>query len=752
MNKLMVQAEIERVRKVTGNGRYTADERFVDAARGVFVRSPHAHARIVSIDIAEALAMPGVLGIVTGQDCVDAGLRNFPVLSRWGAVAAPHRPVLAHETVRYVGEAVACVVAETQAQAMDAAEAVLVEYDSLPAAIGVAGALAEGAPLVHDALRGNVVFRHQNGDAEAVAAAMAAAAMVIETEIEVPRLAPVTLEPRASVASWDEAAGLYTLRTPHQGVNEIRRDLAAVFGLAGDRFKVLPGDVGGGFGPRNVIYPELPALLMAARRTGRAVAWHGTRTESFLTDLQGRGVRLRGRLALDADGNFTALSMQYDSDLGAYVSPVAVIANINNPLQSLIGCYRIPQAHAAFQLVMTNAAPTGPYRGAGRPEMSLLIERLVDIAGRRRAEDPFALRARNAIPKAAFPYTLPSGAVYDSANFAALLDAARIASDWDGFGKRREAASARGKTLGHGMALFIEVSGGGMAADEAALTLSSTGAGLALRIETVTGASGQSHPRTFANIACPRLGLSEEAVEFIASAHDTTLSGAGSYASRSTIATGSAVALAADEIAAKLRGLAALRGNCAAEELHLADGVARHDNGTEICSIASLLAEPIAATGRFAPVNAFASGCHVAELEIDRETGVAALVRYVAVDDSGVTIDHQAAEAQIHGGIAQGVGEVLTENAVIDGESGQPVAASLMDYTLPRADDVPDYVVVECNTPSPSNPIGVKGIGEAGTTGALCAVTSAIADAVGDARLPLLPATAQRLWQALQPI
>jgi aerobic carbon-monoxide dehydrogenase large subunit len=735
----MTQMQEERTRKVTGQGLYTADEwradgRFAHPAFGVYVRSPHAAARLLRVGTETAAAMPGVLRIVTAADCAEAGFATFPVLSRWGAVAAPHRPSLAAETVNHVGEAVALVVAETHAQAMDAAEMVAVDYQPIEPAIGIDQALAAD----------RTVFRHQAGDPAAVGAAMDRAARVIETEITLPRLAPMIMEPRASVARYDAASGAYTVRVPHQGINEIRRDLSVCMGLPPDRFHVLPGDVGGGFGPRNSVYPDLPALLLAAKLTGRAVAWAGSRSESFLTDLQGRGVTLRGRLAMDHNGRFTALDVAYDADLGAYVSPVAVIANVHNPLASLIGCYAIPAACASFRLVLTNAAATGPYRGAGRPEISLLVERLVDLAARARGEDPFAIRARNAIPAADFPYTLPSGIVYDSANFQALLDKARTAADWDGFAARARPGMIRGR----GAALFIEVSGGGAAPDDAALTLAAVGDAAHLRIETVSGATGQSHPTTFSSIARSRLGLTEDAVTLIASDAATRLAGAGTYASRSTITTGSSIALAADEIAARLRAMAALRANCAPDDLHVADNAVRRADGTPVCTIVSLLAEPLAATGRFAPTNAFASGCHVAEVEIDPETGVTRLARFVAVDDAGVTIDHTAAMAQIQGGIAQGVGEALLEEAVLDAQ-GQPVAASLMDYAAPRADDFPDYAVLECNTPSPFNPLGVKGIGEAGTTGALCAVTAAVADALGDRPLPPMPFTAERVWRSL---
>ncbi len=736
------QAEAERLRKLRGSGRYTADERFEGAIYAAFVRSPHAHARIVSVDCGRAASMPGVARVLTGHDCV--ALANFPVIDRIGhGLAVPIRPVLASDVVRHPGEAVACVAAETQAQALDAAEAVLVEYEALPAAIG----LTEGAPLVHAGAPGNIALRHEAGNAAETNAAMEAAALVVETEITLPRLTPVTLEPRAAAARWVTENGIYIVRAPHQGVNEMRRDFAAVFGLPADRFHVLGGDVGGGFGPRNIAYPEYVAVMLAARLTGRPVVWNGTRSESFLTDIQGRGVRVRGRLALDAAGRFTALSMLYDADLGAYISPVAVFANINNPLQSLTGCYAIPSAHAVFRMMHSHAVPTGPYRGAGRPEMALLVERLVDLAAARLGLDPFVLRERNIIPSGAFPWMLPSGTRYDSGDFSRLMRTAREESDWDGFEARQAVSTVR---LGRGMALFIEVSGGGGAPDEAALTLSAVDGQAALRIETVTASTGQSHARTFALVAGPRLGLPETSIDLVASDPETFLSGAGSYASRSTIAAGSAVALAADALSMRLRGMAALRANCAPDDLHLADEAVRRADGSPVCRVVDLLSEPLTETGRVTPTNAFASGCHVAEVALDEATGATVLTRYLAVDDAGVTIDHQAAEAQIQGGIAQGVGEVLGEESVIDPASGQPYAASLMDYMLPRANDFPDYRVVECNTPSPFNPLGVKGIGEAGTTGALCAVTSAVANALGGRDLPAMPYTPQGLWRALQ--
>ncbi|MGC8527463.1 xanthine dehydrogenase family protein molybdopterin-binding subunit [Acidiphilium sp.] len=750
------QSARDRTRWVSGAGRYVADVRAEGALAAAFLRSPHAHAAIVSLDAAAARAMPGVVAVLTGEDCAAAGFGNFRALMRYGAegerpLVAPFRPVLAQGRVRYAGEPVACVVADTLAAAMDAAEAIAVEYEMLPPVVGLDA--APDAPPIHPEAPGNLAFLHAAGDAASVAAAFAASAHVAAARFDLPRLAPSTMEPGGIVARYDAASGVYHLVTPHQGINEIRLDLGG--GVPAARIMIELPDVGGGFGLRSPAYPEHAALLLAARATGRTVRYVPTRGEAFLNDNHGRGTRLAGRLALDADLRFTAIEIEYHTDLGAYVTTVGAFVNVHNALQSGTGTYAIPAAHARFAQYFTNAGPLGPYRGAGRPDIALLVERLVDEAAAAAGADPLDLRARNAIPAAAFPWRTALGATYDSADYAALIAAARAESGWDDIAARREAAASRGALYGRGAALFTEVAGGGAAAqDEAKVTLSLAGGRAVARIETVTGGSGQSQAETYAFILARETGLDPADIELVASPPGSTLAGAGSIGSRSTVSAGSAVADAGAALRARLLALAGLRANEAPEDLAIASGAILRRDGSPVMTLAEAVAASggeIAVTGVKPVAATFPSGCHVAEVEIDRETGLVRLTRYVAADDSGVLVNPVVAEGQIHGGIVQGVGGVLGEGMRYDA-AGQPLTGSFMDYTMPRAADVPGFVTLDLPTPSPNNPLGAKGLGEAGTTGALPAVANAVADALRQigAALPPLPCTPLRVWEAIR--
>ena len=752
------QSARDRTRWVSGAGRYVADVRAEGALAAAFLRSPHAHAAIVSLDAAAARAMPGVVAVLTGEDCAAAGFGNFRALMRYGAegerpLVAPFRPVLAQGRVRYAGEPVACVVAETLAAAMDAAEAIAVEYEMLPPVVGLDA--APDAPPIHPEAPGNLAFLHAAGDAASVAAAFAASAHVAAVRFDLPRLAPSTMEPGGIVARYDAASGVYHLATPHQGINEIRLDLEAVLGVSASRIMIELPDVGGGFGLRSPAYPEHAALLLAARATGRTVRYVPTRGEAFLNDNHGRGTRLAGRLALDADLRFTAIEIDYQTDLGAYVTTVGAFVNVHNALQSGTGTYAIPAAHARFAQYFTNAGPLGPYRGAGRPDIALLVERLVDEAAAATGADPLDLRARNAIPAAAFPWRTAFGATYDSADYAALIAAARAESGWDDIAARRAEATARGALRGRGAALFTEIAGGGAAAqDEALVTLSLEGGHAVARIETVTGGSGQSQAETYAFILARETGLDPAHIELVASPPGSTLAGAGSIGSRSTVSAGSAVADAGVRLRERLLALAGLRANEAPEDLAIAGGAILRRDRTPVMTLAEAVAAAggeIAVTGVKPVAATFPSGCHIAEVEIDRETGLVRLVRYVAADDSGVLVNPVVAEGQIHGGIVQGVGGVLGEGMRYD-EAGQPLTGSFMDYTMPRAADVPGFVTIDLPTPSPNNPLGAKGLGEAGTTGALPAVANAVADALRSigATLPPLPCTPLRVWEAIR--
>ncbi|HET9147582.1 MAG TPA: xanthine dehydrogenase family protein molybdopterin-binding subunit [Acetobacteraceae bacterium] len=752
------QSDRDRTRFVTGAGRYLADLDAEGALHAVFLRSPHAHARIEAMDCAVAEAMPGVVRVLTAADCREAGFGNFRALMRYRnkrgeGLVAPFRPVLAGERVRHVGEPVACVVATSRAAAEDAAEAINVDYAILPPVIGLDAAKAKGAPILHEDAPGNLAFDYSAGDAARVRAALAEAARVIEDRIELPKLAPNPMEPRGALGRYDAAGGRYRLITQHQGINEIRADLAAVLNAPAEAIEIDLPDVGGAFGARGAAYPEHAAVLLAAKLTGHPVRWMATRSESFLIDHYGRSTRLSGRLALDREGRFTALDVHYETDLGAYVTTVGAFVNLHNPMQTLGGTYAIAALHGRFTQYFTNTGPLGPYRGAGRPDIALLIERLVDRASAAIGIDPIALRRLNAIPAGAFPYRTPMGATYDSADYASLLDAARAASDWGGFAARQGASASAGKLRGRGLALFTEVAGGGATdRDEARITLGIDQDRVTAQIETITGGSGQSHAETYAFIAAKRLGIDPADIVLEASLPGSRLAGVGSIASRSTQSAGNAIASAAEALCARLLRQAGLRANAPPEELGIEGGmITRH--GEAVASLAETLAAlggSLTELGAMPFSHSFPSGCHVAEVEIDRETGHPALVSYVAVDDAGNIVNHVAAEAQIHGGIAQGFGEVFGEAMRYD-ETGQPLTGSFMDYAMPHADDLPDFTVLDRPVPSPHNPLGVKGLGEAGTTGALCATANAIADALRSigAEMPDLPCTPLGLWDAI---
>ena len=759
------QSDRDRTRFVSGQGRYLADIPVDGALHAVFLRSPMAHARIASIDTAPALAMPGVVAVLTGEDCVAAGLKNFPVTMPFAGdggrpLAIPHRPVLARDAVRHPGEAVACILAESASIAADAAEAVVVEYEALPVISGLASGADPSLKAIHTETadaegRGNLAFDHHVGDADAVARAMDQAARIAEVSIDLPRIAPVAMESRGVIASFDAARGVYRIVTPHQGINEIRADFTTVLDLGPDSFEIELPDAGGGFGARSRAYPEHMALALAAKLTGQTVRWVGTRSEAFLTDNHGRGTRLTGRLALDADHRFIGLDFTYETDLGAYVAPVGAFVNVRSPMETAGGTYAIPAIAARFVQYFTNAVPLAPYRGAGRPDMALLVERLVDEAAHLAGIDPLDLRALNAIPAEAFPYRTPLGSTYDSADYAALIEAARARSDWDGFATRRAEAASRGRLRGRGVALFTEVAGGGGAkADEAAVTLSLADGRVTARMETVTGGTGQSQAETYAFVLADRLGLDPADVTLVMSPPDSRLQGAGSIGSRSTFSAGSAVADAGERLALRLKEAARRRANAPPDALRLEAGRILRADGTDVMGIDAALESlggSVTEAGSAPVALTFPSGCHVAEIELDPEAGALTLERYVAADDAGTILNPIAATAQIHGGIVQGLGEVLGE-AIRADEDGQVLTGSFMDYTMPRADDLPDFTVIDHGVRSPTNALGAKGLGEAGTTGALAAAANAIANALASAGadMPELPATPERVWQALQ--
>lgn len=752
---------------LTGRGRFTDDVPVPGGAHAAFARAPVAHAVLRAVDVRRAAAMPGVLAVFTGADLAAAGLGGIrPVVALAGRGGRPMfqtaMPPLAVARVRYVGEPLALVVAETAAQAADAAEAVTVDFTELPAVADVERALAPGAPAVWPEVPDNVALHWTDGEPEAVEAAFRRAAHVARVRLLDTRLAPTALEPRAAVAWWDPTAERYTLLAGTQGVAIVRAVLAEhVFRIPPERLRVLTWDVGGGFGMKSQTYAEYAALLYAARRLGRPVRWRASRMESFLGDTHGRDGVLEGELALDAAGRFLALRVRTVVGGGAYLTQYAAIFTTSNTRNCLSSVYRIPAIQIDVTVGLTNAAPLGPYRGAGRPEAIYLVERLVDVAAREMGLDRVELRRRNLIPPGALPYRTPNGPVYDSGEFEAVLDRALALADWKGFPARRETSERAGRLRGIGLGCFLEVAGG-ILEESVELRFDDDG-GLALH--TGAQAMGQGHLSTFPRLVAARLGVDPGRVRLVQGDSDQVPAGTPSVASRSAMMVGSAAALACDAVIARGRRLAAHLFEAAPADVEYRDGrfrVVGTDRAIELFDLARRartlpdlpadLAGGLDTSARFvSPQMTFPNGCHVCEVEVDPETGLVRVVRYTAVDDVGTILHEPIVEGQIHGGVAQGLAQVLGERVVYD-ERGQLLTASFMDYMIPRADDLPWIATGHHVAPCRTNPLGVKGAGESGVAGSLPSAVNAVLDALATrgVRHLDLPMTPARVWAALR--
>jgi carbon-monoxide dehydrogenase large subunit len=751
---------------VTGRGRFTDDVALPGQAYAAFVRAPVAHANIVAVDVAAARGMPGVIAVITGRDLAEDGIGAVPPVASFpGRNGQPmfqaKMPVLAADRVRYVGEAFAVVVAETAQQAQDAAEAVEVRFDQLSAASDVARALAPGAPAIWTEAPDNIALDWEDGDAAAVDAAFACAAHVERVRLIDTRLAPSAMEPRAAIASFDAQSQRYTLLAPTQGVAVVRKVLAeGVFKVLPSQIRILTYDVGGGFGMKVQAYAEYAALLYAARDVGRPVKWCASRVESFLTDTHGRDGLLEGELALDADGRFLGLRVRTSVGIGAYTSTFAAIFATMNTKNCLSSVYVVPAIHIGVKMVLTDAAPLGPYRGAGRPEAIYLIERLIDAAANAMSIDRAELRRRNLIAATAMPYRTPNGPIYDSGDFAAILDRALARADWDGFAARRAASERKGKLRGIGIGCFLEVAGGIL--DETVDLRFEPDGKVALR--TGAQAMGQGHLSTFVPLVAGRLGVDPAAVRLVEGDSDEVPAGTPSVASRSIMMAGSATTLACDDAIEKGRRATAQLLEADAGDVEFADGmfrVAGTDRAIAILDLAQrmrMVAMPEELSGGLdsvakfvSPQMSFPNGCHVCEVEIDPDTGVVTVAAYTAIDDVGNVLHETIVEGQIHGGVAQGLGQVLGEQ-VIYGDDGQLLTASFMDYPMPRAADVPPLSVYHHVVPCTTNPLGAKGAGESGVAGSLPSAVNAVLDALrhrGVSHLDL-PMTPQRVWSALQ--
>ncbi len=746
-----------------GEGRYTDDINLAGQAYAVMVRSRIAHGRLKGIDTAAALAMPGVLAILTSDDLDAAGFNplkcpmNIP--QRDGSpMKTPVRPSLAKGKVRFVGEAVACVVAETALQAKDAAEAVELDIDELPAVTTPAAALAEGAPQIHDDAPGNLVLDFHYGNAEAVAKAFAEAAHVTRLEIESNRVVVNAMEPRSAIGSWDAVNERWVLNVGCQGVFGLRGGLAGVLNVKPDRLHVLTGNVGGSFGMKAPPYPEYAPLLLAAKKLGRPVKWTDERSESFLSDHHGRDHQRIAELALDKEGHFLAVRLSGTGNAGAYIYPPMPVTT--NAVKNVIDVYKTPAMEVNSKVAFTNTTPIAAYRGAGRPEGNYYMERLIDTAAREMRIDRVELRRRNHIAPEAMPYKAPSGMAYDSGEFTAVLDKALQASDWDGFEARKAESRARGKLRGRGIGSYLEVTapagkeyGGIRFEDDGTVTMLSG-----------TLDYGQGHASPFAQVLTEKLGIPFDRFRLLQGDSDQLLAGGGTGGSRSAIVGSEAFLEAGAKVIEQGKAIAAHVLEAATVDIEFDRGrfrIAGTDRSIGLLDLASKLRDgmtlpedvPQTLDVRHisdTPPSAFPNGCHVAEVEIDPDTGQIEVVRYFMVNDFGTLINPMLVEGQAHGGVVQGIGQAIFERTVYD-EQGQPVAGTYMDYALPRASDAPSFSITSHPVPCKTNSLGVKGCGEAGCAGALPSVMNAVVDALSEAGITHIdmPVTPEKVWRAL---
>ena len=760
-------------RLLTGKGRFTDDLALARQAHAVFLRSPHAHARIRAIDWATAAAMPGVLAVLTGKDYAAEGLKPVPhnpsgadhfeiTKPAFGPEAMPSgppplQPPLAQGRVRFVGEAVALVVATSLDAARDAAERIDVAYEPLAAVTDARAALETTAPRLWEDRPGNLLVAAENGDRAATEAAFARAHRVVRLSCLNQRVSGAPMEPRVATADYDAAAESFTIHAVSQGVHRIKFTVAACLGVAMDRVRVITGDVGGGFGVRSSVYPEYTVLAWAARKLGRPVKWNSTRAEAFLADFQARDVWVDGALALDAQGGFLALDLSYTGNLGAYPVSYAVL---NNVTRMAAGVYDIPAIHVSVKGVATNTVPMSVYRGAGRPESNFIMERLIDLAASELGIERAELRRRNIISAASLPYQSPLGHRYDSGAFTENMQAVLRAVEWDRFPTRREAARRLGLLRGIGVANYLETPTG-FVDERTDISVLPEG-----KVEAVIGtqASGQGHETSFAQIVGEKLGLPIEEVSILFGDTAVAVSGGGTHSDRSLRLGGTILVRASETIIERGRKLAAHHLEAAESDIGFAEGrftVIGTDRSISLYETAALALEqatpeplrgPLAATAILDHrLHAYPNGAAACEVEIDPEFGSLRILRYATVDDVGRVVNPMIVEGQIHGGAAQGIGQAVMERILFDPHSGQLLTGSFLDYTLPRADELPSFQVAQHEILAASNPLGIKGAGEAGVTPATSAVINAVVDALQEFGVGHIdmPATPERIWRAM---
>ncbi|MES2710579.1 MAG: xanthine dehydrogenase family protein molybdopterin-binding subunit [Pseudomonadota bacterium] len=755
---------VEDPRLLQGHGLYTDDIGTAGAAHGMVLRSPHAHARITSLDTTEAKSMPGVLAVITGADMVAAGLGEVPcVIPLKNSDGSPRsdtpRLALATDMVRHVGDPVAFIVAETEQAARDAAEAVMVDYEILPSATDLATAHEPGAPKVWPDISSNICFDWDAGDKAKADALFDQAAHVTRLTVVNNRVVVASMEARAALAEYDAATDHWTLTTNTQGSWLLQKLLAdVVFKQPASHFRVITPDVGGGFGMKLYLYAEHVMVCFAARMLKRPVRWASARTEAFVADTHGRDNITRGELALDKDGNFLALRTRNHANMGAYLSTFAPFIPTGAGTKVLASVYNFQAIHAHVLGVLTNTTPVDAYRGAGRPESNYLVERLIDAAARETGRDRIALRRQNMVGAASMPYTSAMGQRYDSGEFERLMDTALTKIDWAGFPARQAAAAAKGKQRGIGMAYYLEATGGANS-ENAKVVFADDGF---VDVYVGTQSTGQGHETAYAMLTNHELGVPMEKIRIRQGDSSSLPSGGGTGGARSLYSEGQAILVTAASVVEKGKQAAGEVLEASVADIEFTTGrfgVAGTDRTIAILDLAATQRRRVAAgesailldaeeTAEIA-AHTFPNGCHVAEVEVDPDTGIVTIPRYIVIDDVGHAINPMIVRGQVHGGVAQGIGQAMLERTAYDPESGQLLSASFMDYALPRADDLPDIDVDFIEVPCETNPLGVKGAGEAGSVGSPPALMNAIVDALGG-RAVDMPATPEIVWKALR--
>ncbi len=756
---------VEDPRLLKGDGRYTDDIVLPGMLHGIVLRSPHAAGRITRSDTAAAAALPGVRAIYTAADLAADGIGTLPcaapVQNKDGsAMASPPHPVLADGAVRHVGDPVAFIVADTAKQARDAAELIEVDYDILPSATDLGSAMDAGSAAVWPESGNNVVFDWDIGDKAATDAEFAKAAHVTKLTVVNNRIVVASMEARAAIADYDTATGRWTLYANTQGGWLIKNLIGPLFGTEPDRFRVITPDVGGGFGMKLFLYAEHVLTCFAARKLACPVKWASDRAEAFLCDTQGRDNITLGELAIDADGKFTALRTRNISNMGAYLSTFAPYIPTYAGTSVLSSIYGFRAIYANVLGVFTNTVPVDAYRGAGRPEANYLVERLVDAAARELGIDRVELRRRNMVPPSAMPHSTPVGKTYDSGDFRIVLDAALAQMDYAGFAVRRAASAAKGKRRGIGLAYYLEATGGDPT-ERAEIRFAEDGF---VDVYVGTQSTGQGHETAYVQLTATQLGIDGEKIRIRQGDTDTIPVGGGTGGARSLYSEGQAILLTAESVINKGKRAAAEVLEAAVADIAFADGrfsIVGTDRGMDIVDLAATQRRKVAAgqtavtldAAEIAPIDnhTFPNGCHMAEVEVDPDTGMVELVRYGVADDFGKTVNPLIVRGQVAGGVAQGFGQAVLEHTVYDPASGQLLSGSLMDYALARADDFPDIEIELLEVPCASNPLGVKGAGEAGAVGSPPALINAIIDALGPDGVTQLdmPATPERVWRAI---